>query len=104
MFRTPCIFIMSASELVPFVATFINNGIAQELQRQNKEQKRKIEALESKIQDPNNERLLLLIQFTGRHGCSTYSKTSLKDGEPYFDGGSHDILWSLNFQDEDDAI
>ena len=47
--RTPRIFIMLAS-----MGANIDNGIVPELQRQNKEQKRKIEALESKIQDPNN--------------------------------------------------
>ena len=50
---------MSASELAPFVAAIIDDGIAPEL-------KRKIDVLEATIQDRDHERLL--VQITGRDG------------------------------------
>ena len=93
---------MSASELAPFVAAIIDDGIAPELQRKNKELKRKIDALESTIQDRDNERLL--VQITGRHGRPIYGETSLKYGMPWVDVLAHDTLWSLNIDNEDDAF
>ena len=42
---------MSASDLAPFVAAVIEDGIVAELQRKNEELNHKIEELESNIQD-----------------------------------------------------
>ena len=89
------VFIMSASELAPFVAAVIDDGIAPELQRKNQELTRKIDALESAIQHRDNERLL--VQITGRHGRPIYGEKSLKKGRPC------DGYWSLDFYNEDDA-
>ena len=42
---------MSASDLAPFVAAVIEDGIVAELQRKNEELNHKIEELESTVQD-----------------------------------------------------
>ena len=92
---------MSASELAPFVAAIIDVGITPELQRKNKEQKRKIDALEFTIQDRDNERLL--VQITGRYGHPIYLEKSLKEGRAYRDERDHDCdsLWVLDVSDEE---
>jgi len=96
---------MSASDLAPFVAAIIDDGIAPELQRENEEQQRKINTLESKIQELNNERLL--VQITGRHGRPIYGETSLKHGKsssyPFADGPEMNLLL-LQINNENDAI
>ena len=51
---------MSASDLAPFVAAVIEDGIVAELQRKNKE-------LESKIHTHESERLLVQITGLGGH-------------------------------------
>ena len=56
---------MSASDLAPFVAAVIEDGIVAELQH-------KIEDLESKIQ--RYEENQLRVQITGRTGGTTYKK------------------------------
>ena len=54
---------MSASDLAPFVAAFIEDEIAAEMQGKNEELEHKIEELESTVQDRDNARLL--VQLTG---------------------------------------
>ena len=80
---------MSASELAPFVAAVIEDGIVAEMQRKNEALNHKIEELESNIQDRDNARLL--VQITGRGGNRIYGQESLKKGRPI--GGS---AWLLN--------
>ena len=75
---------MSASDLAPFVAAVIEDGIVAEMQRKNEALKQKIEELESNIQDRDNARLL--VQMTGRAGNRIYGQESLKKGRPI--GGS----------------
>ena len=75
---------MSASDLAPFVAAVIEDGIIAEMQRKNKE-------LESKIQDRDNERLLVLV--TGYAGTRIYGAHSLKTGCSY---SFSDSLWFLD--------
>ena len=48
---------MSASDLAPFVAAFIEDEIAAEMQGKNEELEHKIEELESTVQDRDNARL-----------------------------------------------
>jgi len=87
---------MSASELASFVAAVIDDGIAPEL-------KRKIDALESTIQNRDHARLL--VQITGRHGRPIYGEASLQDGMPTDDVNDDDTLWSLlDLQDEEDVF
>ena len=62
---------MSASDLAPFVAAVIEDGIVAELQRKNKE-------LESKIHKHESERLQ--VQLTGQGGNRIYGEDSLKMG------------------------
>jgi len=93
---------MSASDLAPFVAAVIEDGIAAELQRKNEEQKRKIDALESTIQKHESERLL--VQITGRHGRPIYGERSLKEGRGITDWTGQDILWLPDIDNEDDAV
>ena len=62
---------MSASDLAPFVAAVIEDGIVAEM-------KKKIEELESKIQKYERERLN--VQITGHRGNRLYGETSLKEG------------------------
>ena len=95
MQRTPRICSsMSASDLAPFVAAVIEDGIATELQRQNAELQQEIAALKSTIQDRDEERLL--VQITGRHGRPIYGATSLKHGRPELDMFDRDISWVVN--------
>ena len=91
---------MSASDLAPFVAAVIEDGIIAEMQRKNKEQKRKIDALESTIQKHESERLL--VQVTGQHGRPMYGEKSLKEGRSCINYDGNDSLWSLNFDNNDD--
>ena len=98
---------MSASDLAPFVAAVIEDGIAAELQRKNEEQKRKIETLESTIQKHESDRLL--VQITGRHGPWSsdrpiYGERSLKEGRGKTDFYDQDTLWLLDIDNEDDAF
>ena len=98
---------MSASDLAPFVAAVIEDGIAAELQRKNAEQKRKIETLESTIQQHESERLL--VQITGRHSAWSsdrpiYGERSLKEGRGKTDFYDQDTLWLLDIDNEDDAF
>ena len=86
---------MSASELAPFVAAIIDDGIAPEL-------KRKIDVLEATIQDRDHERLL--VQITGRDGHPIYGEKSLKHGIPKIDEDGFENLWLLKINNEDDAI
>ena len=93
---------MSASDLAPFVAAIIDDGIAPELQRKNQKQTRKIDALESTLQDHDNERLL--VQITGRQGHPIYGEKSLTEGRAvrmYHNGD--DNLWFLDIQNEDEV-
>ena len=71
---------MSASDLAPFVAAVIEDGIAAEMQRKIDELEHKIEDLESTVQDRDNERLL--VQVTGHGGDPIHGQESLKDGLP----------------------
>ena len=98
---------MSASDLAPFVAAVIEDGIAAEMQRKNQEQKRKIEILESTIQKHESDRLL--VQITGRHGPWSsdrpiYGERSLKEGRGITDFYGQDTLWLLDIDNEDDAF
>ena len=98
---------MSASDLAPFVAAVIEDGIAAEMQRKNQEQKRKIEILESTIQKHESDRLL--VQITGRHGPWSsdrpiYGERSLKEGRGITDFYGQDTLWLLDIDNEDDAV
>ena len=61
---------MSESDLAPFVAAVIEDGIVAEMQH-------KIEELESKIK--RREENHLKVQITGRNGGTTYGEYSLKD-------------------------
>lgn len=82
---------MSASDLAPFVAAVIEDGIVAELQRKNKE-------LESKIHKHESERLN--VQITGQGGNRIYGEKSLKTGSP-FPGDS----WLLyNYNDDDEFV
>ena len=69
---------MSASDLAPFVAAVIEDGIVAEMKNKIEELKHKIEDLESTVQDRDNERLL--VQVTGHNGRPIYVEKSLKDG------------------------
>ena len=98
---------MSASDLAPFVAAVIEDGIAAELQRKNEEQKRKIQTLESTIQKHESDRLL--VQITGRHSAWSsdrpiYGERSLKEGRGKTDFYDQDTLWLLDIDNEDDAF
>ena len=85
---------MSASDLAPFVAAVIEDGIVAEM-------KHKIEELESTVQDRDNERLL--VQITGRNGRPIYGEKSLKHGNSDDDIYDHDTLWSLDIDNVEDA-
>ena len=82
---------MSASDLAPFVAAVIEDGIAAEMQRKIDELEHKIEDLESTVQDRDNERLLVLV--TGYAGTRIYGAHSLKTGCSY---SFSDSLWFLD--------
>ena len=80
---------MSASDLAPFVAAVIEDGIVAEM-------KNKIEELESKIQ--RREENHLQVQITGRGGSPIYFETSLQEGRPVLGSGSFD-LWCIDPDD-----
>ena len=65
---------MSASDLAPFVAAVIEDGIVADMQR-------KIKELESKIHKHESARLL--VQVTGQGGNRIYGENSLKKGSPF---------------------
>jgi len=79
---------MSASELAPFVAAVIEDGIVAEM-------KNKIEELESTIQHREDKNLE--VQITGQNGYPIYGKQSLKTGSSF-----SNTLWDLDMMEKID--
>ena len=67
---------MSASDLAPFVAAVIEDGIVADMKNKIEDLKHKIEDLESTVQDRDNARLR--VQMTRRGGNRIYGEHTLK--------------------------